>query len=48
MKATLEPQEDLGNVISIEGKLCRAALHFFAKFMICVRSLAQTLLFSEV
>ena len=26
----------------------RAALHFFAEFMICVRSLCQTLLFSEV
>ena len=26
----------------------RATLHFFVEFMICVRSLAQTLLFSEV
>jgi hypothetical protein len=35
----------------IQNKLyshSRATLHFFVEFMICVRSLAQTLLFSEV
>ncbi len=28
--------------------IIRATLHFFVEFMICVRSLCQTLLFSEV
>ena len=33
---------------NMNGADIRAALHFFVEFMICVRSLAQTLLFSEV
>jgi hypothetical protein len=49
----VEPQKNLMHAEKLErqadrGFATRATLHFFVEFMICVRLLCQTFLFSKV